>query len=199
MGNLTKRGRGLLIGALALAAGIGLSLPLMNASASTRPSLTSAQIADGVLFNDGPAATYLSNIQREPVRWTPELRSIQAGVQAALAADPTSYFTKNFASDLQSGDPQRVQSGLGKLNRVVHTYLEGRYGKSELDAAARKIGAKINGGVDPNRKQDLDEPVLVIAVVLIVVVFLFAPDDTANATLTHEKLVNDIAVDLRVA
>jgi hypothetical protein len=203
MRRLTKRARGLLIGGLALAAGIALSLPSMNASAETRQSLTAAQITDGVLFNDGPAAVYLSNIPRGTIRWTPELRSVQAGIQAAVAADSTSYFTSDFARDMQSGDPQRVQSGLLRLEGVTHTYLEGRYGKDEVEAAARKLGARLNGGAQPlEPKQDLDEPVLVIAIVVIIFVWIppvVAPDKPDDAALTREKFINDIALDLRLA
>jgi hypothetical protein len=199
----------LLVVVLAVAVGLGLVFARGSAFATTTtPSLTSAEIADAVLFNDGPAARYLAAIDREPVRWTDELRSVQAGVRSALAADPTGYYTSAFAVAMQSGDPRAVRAALERLGETVHTYLKQRYGQEKLDDALRVIGA--DGFMKPPTLEvEIDVvhvavtasvAILAVAVTIIILLVVIIPfrDGSDEGLLEAEKMTNDIAAGLRL-
>ena len=197
MERLKRRWRPLLVVALALAAGFALTLARGTAfaDAQTPPRLTSVQIADAVLFADGPAAVYLSSLERERIHWTPELRSVQKGITAAIAADGTGYYGSEFAPAMQSGDPRLVQQALGELGATVRTYLEQRFGADQVEEAFRKMDTT---SPRPDRSRGDSSPVLVfyvVAVTVAVLVFYIlwaipSPTEPTDQGVTAEKLVN---------
>src|SRR5688572_2783272 len=126
---IRKQWRSLLVVVLAAAVMLGLTLGRGTAFASTTPRLSSAEIVDGLLFNEGPAAPYLSSIDRDEIRWTSELRGVQAGIRSAVTTDPTGYYTSAFPQEMQSGDPRAVQKALARLGETVYTYLAQHYGQ----------------------------------------------------------------------
>jgi hypothetical protein len=163
------------------------------------PRLSSVDIADAVLFDDGPAVAYLSSVERSTIHWTAELRSVQTGVRDTLWTDPSGYYRADFATAMQSGDPRLVQQALQHLGTSLRGYLETRYGPAGVDNALRVMGDSYGNQAKPGR--DLDSPVLVIVVVLLVVVVFAAPTPELSEaqTLASEKFVNQVATALRVA
>jgi hypothetical protein len=189
-----------LVVVLATAVGVSAMVARGNAFADVQtPRLTSALIVDAVLFNDGPAAVYLSNVERDDIHWTPELRSIQAGIKATVAAEGTGYYKSEFAKAMQSGDPSLVQQAMGRVSGTVHTYLEQRYGADRVDDALRTMGVSVDPQAAP--RDCIDGPVLVFFIAIVVfIAAVFALPPTGLSTdqrLAAEKLVNDIAVALR--
>jgi SdpC family antimicrobial peptide len=205
MGIVRKRWRRLVVVVVTVAMVSGMALHRGVASASVVPRLTSVQIADGLFFNDGRAAPYLSALQRDTIHWTDELRSIQAGIDGALQADTTGYYRSEFPARMQSGDPRRVQQALVRLGSTVRSYLEQRYGATKLDDALRLISPSA-AAVPSAQPQDLMSPVVttdvavaLIFVVVIVVVFAApTPDVSGNQRLATEQLVGQVAAGLRL-
>ena len=209
MGMIRRRWRSLLVIVLAVVAMLGLTLGRGAAFAATTPRLTSAEIVDGLLFDEGRAARYLSSIDRDGIQWTEELRSVQVGIRPVLAADPTGYYGSAFAQAMQSGDPRAVEKALGRLGETVYTYLAQRYGQGQLDDALRAIGA------GPSLRPPVIETELVtvnvaatvsvvaVAVVLItlivIVVVIPLQGGSTEDRLDAEKMINDIAVGLRLS
>ena len=68
--------------------------------------MTATEIADGVLFNDGRAANYLTALRRGPMTWTDEARETQSRINRSIMADPR--WANGFTMRMQSGDPRQV-------------------------------------------------------------------------------------------
>jgi hypothetical protein len=209
--------RWLLTVALVVGAAVGLaSLPRTQSYAGTS-ELTSAQIADGVLFNEGPAAKYLTAVTRDPIHWTAELRNVQSSVKNAVESDRSGYFTSQFVPQMESGDPLAVRSAIRRLGETVRKVLDTRYGKNVVDNALQAVGISIIptgsgtvGGTDNDVAEAVEVAVtlavafntaiLVSAVLLIAIIFVPPPGDTTSkAQLAEEMLVNKIATGLRAA
>jgi hypothetical protein len=76
MARFSRRWRSLLL--LAVAIAVGVAFATLRTSAATAgggaPRLPATEIADAVLFNDGPAARYLGELNRGPTAWTDSIR-----------------------------------------------------------------------------------------------------------------------------
>ena len=200
---LKRRWRPFLVVALAAAIGAGVTFTRGTAFADENPRaprLTSAQIVDALLFEEGPAAARLSFIDRPLVAWTDELRGIQGGIRSALAADASGFYGASFATAMQSGDPGRVRTALGRLGVSVYSYLEQRYGADRVDDAIRAMGYDMRSSPGEPESMPLFALHIAIAVVAVVVwvVFWAVPSPTVPTDhgLLAERLVNDIAVSL---
>src|SRR5688572_14873402 len=78
MARFNTRWRRMALVALAVTVGVTFAgWRAGTASAEPAPRLTAVEIADGVLFNDGPAAKYLTELDRPETQWTDEMRQIQ--------------------------------------------------------------------------------------------------------------------------
>jgi SdpC family antimicrobial peptide len=220
MERIGKYPRWLVILALAVAAAVGLTSLRSTPSYAGAPQLTPAQIADGVLFNEGPAAQYLTSVTRDQIPWTTQLRDVQSDIKAALESDASGYFRSQFVQQMQSGDPMAIRSALQRLGETTRQVLETRYGTDSVDKTLQAVCNSLisvgtngcGGGGGGGTYVDVAEAVevavsgvaafqVVIIVAVIVVIFLFAPPgDSANkANLAGEKLVYEIATGLRAA
>ncbi|GIG62092.1 hypothetical protein Lfu02_64640 [Longispora fulva] len=122
--------------AVGLTAAVGLTLAAAQAgTASAAPSTrwTAAQIADGLLFNDGPAARALAGLHRAPTAWTAELRDARVRIDRAVSADPA--WSATFVREMRSGDPRQVAQGLADLGDVARQVLDARSGSAGVSAA----------------------------------------------------------------
>jgi len=136
MAHLKARWRSLAVLALAVAVVVGFAWRGGPAAAVEVPSFKAGDIADAVLFNDGPAAGYLSGLRRPPFQWNEELREIQRGIRTAVE-DPR--FATGFATRMQSGDPRQCQSAMLDLGLVARRVLYDRYGAQRVDQLAKAV------------------------------------------------------------
>lgn len=151
--------------ALALSVAVGFALAGWHggsASAMEVPQLKAGDIADAVLFNDGPAAQYLTALRRPNFRWSEELRAIQRSVRSAVEAD--SKFAATFAARMQSGDPRQCQSAMSDLGLLARRVLYARYGDQRVDQLARLVDSafgekKILLDAILNHQFDLDDDI----------------------------------------
>jgi hypothetical protein len=174
---------------------------------NTVPALDAVAISDAVLFNQGPAARYLTRLNRPQVKMTDAMTAVRTDIDTKLAAD--SGFASSFASRMQSGDPVAVQAALGDIAKAyVRPALDNRFGAATVDAGlaayASQLGQRLilQIGTDQDFAQyagdefwtesdiALVSEVAVVAVVLLVVFVEQLP----NQDLTHASLIRDIAV-----
>lgn len=114
--------QGLLLAVVAAIAVAFVAAQPRTAHASGTPKFKATEIADAVLFNDGPAAPYLANLRRGPMQWNNTTRELQARVNAAVDADP--QWAGQFGSRMQSGDPQTVAVGVAQFGMLVRRVLD---------------------------------------------------------------------------
>jgi hypothetical protein len=107
------------------------------------PRYGATDLADAVLFNEGPAARHLESLGRGQVPWNDVLREGQKAVHDAIDRDPR--WARSFAARLQSGDPQRVQSSLEDLSKVTLGSLERVLGRDRVDEAVYRIIRDVYG------------------------------------------------------
>jgi hypothetical protein len=110
-------------------------------AASKVPAFSAVQLADGLLFKDGPATPYLASLDREPVRWTDPLRKARESVDEAISRDPK--WGASFAQRIQSGDPNQVLRGLTDLSVLSRGVLDKLFGADVVDKAV----ATVNDGI----------------------------------------------------
>lgn len=178
------------------------------------PVFTAVQLSDGVLFNDGPAASYLVQLNRPATKWTDQLRVTQRGIHAALDADPAAATA--IARGLQSGDPVKVETAFTSLAKIANSVLDNQFGQAQVNAAVgvidrglsdnQLISATVNGAQLDNYTGDsvtVDTDVaayleFVVAVAVVAVaVLVFEQPRTDQGTLIEDTLVKDFTVDLR--
>jgi len=219
MARFIVRWRPLLLVVLAVAVGATFAVSRTGtATAASAPRLTATEIADGVLFNDGRAATYLTALRRGPTAWTDDLRGTQSRIHRSIAADPR--WADGFTTRMQSGDPRQIAQGMSDLGVVARRVLDEQYGRDKVDKAVLQIDQDwveerlikeamldaefsfdLGGGtwLETDSVVALWEvAVVAIAVVLAVVAIDFTPKTfSERANLAHEVLVEEIAAGLQ--
>ena len=172
-----KRRWRLLIAAVAVITGIAL-VNQNGAGASVQtaaPRLTSVEIANAVLFNEGPAAQYLASFQRSPVRWDEDGLVAKGAVLNAIRNDTSGYYSSTFAQQMQSGDPEAIEGALDHLGSTTKDALVQSYGQQRVnDAIAAAPGVITNE--DTNVSLAVVTAIAVI-VAVIIVALVFAPVD----------------------
>jgi hypothetical protein len=164
------------------------------AAAKAAPTFTSAEIANAVVFNEGPAAKYVSSNGRPAIKWNRDLRNVQTGVLNAVATDPS---LTEFAAQMQSGDPQLVQQGLQNLGNTVGTFLKANFSTGQVDDVMRSLGVDVAPNVVA--QEDLDGPLLFVVVVAIAVFIVFGAQAVMSPSqqLAAEKRVGALAASLK--
>jgi hypothetical protein len=179
----------------ALAAGIGITGRVAAASADPAPAFRAVDLADAVLFDDGPAAAYLVGFERPGNTWTDPARRHRAAVNDAIEADQR--WARSFASRLQSGDRMAVDSALLDLAVLARAQADRLFGK---DAVDKVIEAAHNGEIlvaltPPTRQTSLDYLIQVTDAV-IAVYTVVSSLTSEPARLLQDRLVNEIAAHL---
>jgi hypothetical protein len=106
------------VAALAIAFVASRSRPMWAVAA---PRFEATQIADAVLFNEGPAARRLTVPRREPMVWDNITRELRVRINTAIAADP--LWSGKFAAGMQSGEPEAVAAATAQLAVLVGLVL----------------------------------------------------------------------------
>ncbi|HZM78817.1 MAG TPA: hypothetical protein VFC19_24070 [Candidatus Limnocylindrales bacterium] len=208
---------------LALATLIGVGFAAWRSGsvqAAGAPPLKAGEIVDAVLFNDGPAARYLTALRRGPTQWTEELRKLQREIKATVEKDPA--FAERFVAQMQSGNPLYTSAAMSNLGRIVRDELDEMYGYRAVDEAV----AKLDEGFGEQRLASVQDQAAVqnnefaydngndvwlavdvavavevavaVAVALVAVAIDFTPHEYSDRTmLAHEVFINHLATDLR--
>ncbi|HZM78801.1 MAG TPA: hypothetical protein VFC19_23990 [Candidatus Limnocylindrales bacterium] len=144
MARIIARARPVLLVVLAIAVAVGFATWRANRAEAEgeAPRFTATEISDGVLFNEGPAADRLLELNRgpHPWPWTDELRAIQRDINNAILADPA--WADRFVVQMQSGDPLAVEEGFDGLAAIARRVLDERYGPDAVDLAMVELDRK---------------------------------------------------------
>jgi len=207
--------------ALAVAVGIGFAVWRAGSSqAAEVPRLKAGEIIDAVLFNDGPAARYLTGLRRGPTSWDEELRKLQQEIKAAVEKDPA--FAATFVAQMQSGNPVYTARAMSSVGVIVRRELDEMYGHRAIDEAVAKIDQAFGeqrlavvqdqAAVQNNEfsyDNSLDvwfavdavvavSAVAVVATLVVASMIDFTPREYSDRTmLAHEVFINHLATDLR--
>ncbi len=102
------------------------------------PRMSAVDLANGVLFGQGPAAPYLRDVEPPDQRLTSKMISVERSVDEALRMSPS--LARASASDLQSGNPLRVSEALVSLWGLVQPAYNREFGTRipRIDVAAAK-------------------------------------------------------------
>jgi hypothetical protein len=131
--------------ALAVVAGVAFATWRGGpAEAADVPRLKAGDIADAVLFNDGPAAKYLAGLRLGTTQWTDELREIQHRIRAKVEADPE--FAATFVARMQSGNPRDCAKAVSDLGQLARDVLYARYGRDQVDRTAMVLDKSFAAG-----------------------------------------------------
>ena len=158
-------------------------------------------LADAVLFNEGPAARYLAGFPRPTNEWTDPARRHRTAVDAAIAAD--SRWAASFAYRLQSGDVATVDAALLDLAKLARMQADRLFGPDEVARAeARAAGTDGVYVITPPYEQtSLDIVLHYIDVTY--VIYIVAGDLTAEpgptGRLLHEQFVYELATNLHTS
>jgi hypothetical protein len=130
---------------LVAAAAIGVAYAgQVQAAPQAAPAFSAVELANAILFDDGPAAGYLTALDRPPVEWNDNLTKTEQAVDAAVASDPK--WAESFAAQTQSGDPNQIQGALNDLAVVSRQVAYDTFGKEEVDKElAAEPGADLVG------------------------------------------------------
>jgi SdpC family antimicrobial peptide len=209
---------------LALAVTAGVAFATWRAGepvqAAEVPRLKAGEIVDAVLFNDGPAARYLTGLRRGPTEWDEEVRKLQREVKAAVEKDPA--FAATFVAQMQSGNPRSTAAAMSRLGMVVRAELDSMYGTRAVDEAIAKLdqafgeqrlvsvqdqAAVQNNEFSYDNGNDVwlavdvvvvASAVAVVAVLVVASAIDFTPREYSDRTmLAHEVFINRLATDLR--
>lgn len=114
------------------------------ATRATAPVFSATQLADGVMFDNGPAAPYLVSLNRPVPPSSSQLTAIENATNSAISAN--SSLAASLATELQSGNPSQVQNALSQLGSVTLSVLDGLFGSTAVTQAAANLNNEINEG-----------------------------------------------------
>jgi hypothetical protein len=199
MKRVTKTWRSVAV--LAAVAATGSAFALGGQASAAPATLSATAIADGVLFNNGPAAALLKSVDRTPVQMTDELRAVEAEVNKAISADKTGYYTSQFSQQMQSGNPRSVRNALSHLGDTTRAVLNQHYGTAKIDAAVKQFADAVNAKpVEKDKSTAMDEARISCLVLMcqIVVSPLVLPAITGqDSALAAERMTAQITHGLR--
>jgi hypothetical protein len=203
---------------LATAVAVALYTSKAHATEVTKtPRMSGAQLADAILFHDGPAAKYLT---RTGQVGRPDVRTQEVEQQVNSMFQTDQSFSSRFAADIQGGDRQKVRNALNDLGQRVRSILDKVYGAKVVDGATVKAAAALNTSTkdspvsSPNdtylatqnvAQIDIDIEVaaalaldLALVLVVLVAITLIAAPTMVNshASLAVDQYVNSVAADL---
>jgi hypothetical protein len=209
-----------------LVAGATAILVATSASASPvapAPRMSPATLANGILFDQGPAAGYLSTFFHSTLHGAAEVRLEQAVDTDLAGAGPAA---NAFAEEVQSGNRIEVEQALNWVAEQLYNTMTRLYGAAvagqliaQADSLLTNTPEKASGDnpdairstlnvvykvgqvvVAAQAAAAVETAIASVVVVLTVAVFFFAPDSpNAQAQLSAQEFVNAIAVHLKAA
>jgi hypothetical protein len=113
------------------------------ANGGSAPAFSATQVADGVMFDNGPAAAYLTSLNRPYPPPSTQTTAIESAINAAISASPQR--AASLQTELQSGDPNQVQNALAQLGSITVPVLDQMFGPQAVSQAATTLVGQING------------------------------------------------------
>ncbi len=171
--------------------------------------MTAVTLADGLVFNHGPAAQYLTGLPRAPVTLDARMRHVRQLIDNALMSHPSQAST--FAQQVQSGNRVQVLHALQWLGGITRAAINAVYGTAATDRAITQANEMIgkaasarsaNPGIGVADPQNLPVYIYVVVVVVILVAValtaaLTTPDSPGG--LATDEYVNLVASRLQTA
>lgn len=177
--------------------GLGYATQVQANVDGEAPRFNAVDLADAVLYGEGPAASYIAGWERKPTEWTDSAVKTREAVQEAIVGDEK--WSDSFAVRLQSGDAQLVDSALQDLATFTRVVADKLWGADAIDRAAEAAGAAGNGTYVYQYRVYYQFLWIyeAFAWVLYWVYGLSAEIDPGkNGSLTRELLVREISVNL---
>lgn len=138
--NIVRKNLPVLVLAAIAPAFIIVTTTLSSAAPSLAPRMTPVTLANGLLFNQGPAARYLTSASGSAGVPAGSAARVESLVDAALRAHPG--LAGAFARDVQSGDRVKVTQALVSLWGLAQSGYASGYGiKIQKIAVARAQAA----------------------------------------------------------
>jgi hypothetical protein len=141
------RGKWKLVLPLVIASAVGIAYQGQahaDAGLGPVPNFAATQLADAVLFDNGPAAPYIASLNRPaPVQDDRQITEEQA-VNAAINANPG--MAAQFQAEIQSGDPNQVKDALSQLGKVANTVYVNLFGQDTVSKAVAAVQAGVAAG-----------------------------------------------------
>jgi SdpC family antimicrobial peptide len=190
----------------------------------TARAFTAQQLADAVMFAQGPAASRLVGTSRPALTMTAEAKSVRAKVDKAIAQDPA--FAESFRLRLQSGDRIKVSAALSDLGKLVRSVLDQVYGSAGVNrqveqakAALQRMPSSKSSSLSPNSGTvNVNQTINVnyyyaaagaYAAVLVIILLVLvcppcaapsgSPDGSGKSQLAVDEFVNTVADGFKVA
>jgi hypothetical protein len=190
--------KALLVTVAAAVAALGIA-SRSHAATNGAPVFAGVDLADAVLFNEGPAAPYLAGFPRSTNVWTDSARRHRAGVDAAITADP--HWAASFAYRLQGGDLGSVDAALLDLAKLARTEADRLFGPAEVNRAVERASRTDGLYVLQPPYQEMTLDIVLHQADVVVTVYILVSSLTAqpgpNGQLLHERLVYEVATNLR--
>ena len=127
---------------LAVASAIGITYAAQVATAgpnqTAAPRFSAVDITDAVLYQQGPAAKLLSELERPEIEWNDEMKKSREVVNDAIARDER--WGESFAARMQSGEPLEIAGALDDLAVFSREAMNGWLGKENVDRAIDTAG-----------------------------------------------------------
>ncbi len=184
---------------LAVASAIGIAYAAQVASAgpstSAAPAFSAVDITDAVLYREGPAAKYLSELERPKIEWTEEVKQSREVINSAIARDRE--WGQSYARRMQSGDPLQIGSALDDLATFSREAMNNWLGKDNVDRAIDAAGEGSLGRALVWYRWVFIYKYIVFLRYVFVTWSLEAKDIRSNGRLPDELTVRAIAVNLR--
>jgi hypothetical protein len=120
------------------------SVPSASALA---PRMTAAELANGLLFNQGKAAHYLVALGRPTIRMTNDVVALERSVDHAL--ETQTALASRFAGDVQSGSRVKVQAGLVTLAGFTYRASTHVFGRSVTHKVVAQATVMLDSAMSP--------------------------------------------------
>jgi hypothetical protein len=180
------------------AVGLGVAGQVSAASHPPAPTFSAVDLADAVLFDVGPASTYLARFQRPTNQWTDSARRHREAITEAIRADPA--WSRSFARRLQSGDLPVVERALLELAILARAQADRLFGPAAVDRAVEVAhrGDGLFALTPPVHEHALDVVLQTFDVVVVAYILIssLTTEPGPQGQLLRDQLVHEIATKL---
>lgn len=116
-----------------VALGLAYAGQVQASAPAAAPTYRAVDLADAILFLDGPAAQHLTELERPKIEWTDEARRSREAISKKIESDEK--WGESFASRIQSGDPNQIAPALHDLGVVSRQAMDELWGRDTMDKA----------------------------------------------------------------
>ncbi|WP_147457194.1 hypothetical protein [Micromonospora pisi] len=180
-----------------VALGIGYAGQVRADAPAAAPAYQAVDLADAILFADGPAARHLEGLERPSIEWTEEAKRSKEAIGEAISRD--GKWGESFASRVQSGDPNQIAPALHDLGVKSRLALDDLWGRDTMDKAMEAaVGGSAVSTILAWQRYVVIYRIIVIVRHIYVVWSLRVDDRFATGNLPDEITIRTIAQNLSV-